>query len=89
MKTLEMNKGRAGMILGAFLGSFHLLWSVVVALGFAQPMLDFVYKIHFLNNPFTVQAFNLGNAAMLVVVTTLIGFVFGWFLALLWNMLKN
>lgn len=84
-----MNKTRAGLILGAFLGLFHLVWAIMVAVGFAQAILDFIYKIHFLNNPFTVQAFSVGNAALLVLVTAAVGFVGGWILAFLWNKLKK
>ena len=89
MKNVAMDKTRSGFILGAFMGAFHLVWSVLVAVGVAQVILDFIYKIHFLNNPFVVQAFNLGHAALLVLVTTLVGFVAGWVLALLWNLMKK
>lgn len=84
-----MNKTRAGLILGAFLGLFHLVWAIMVAIGFAQAILDFIYKIHFLNNPFTIQAFSIGNAVLLVLVTAAVGFVGGWILAFLWNKLKK
>lgn len=89
MKNVAMDKTRSGFILGAFLGTLHLVWSVLVAVGFAQVILDFIYKIHFLNNPFIIQDFNLGNAALLVLVTTLVGFVAGCLLALLWNLMKK
>lgn len=89
MTNVEMNKTRAGLILGAFLGLFHLVWAIMVAVGFAQAILDFIYKIHFLNNPFTIQAFSVGNAALLVLVTAAVGFVGGWILAFLWNALRK
>lgn len=89
MTNVEMNKTRAGLILGAFLGLFHLVWAIMVAIGFAQAILDFIYKIHFLNNPFTIQAFSIGNAVLLVLVTAAVGFVGGWILAFLWNKLKK
>lgn len=89
MKNVEMDKTRSGMILGAFAGTFHLIWSILVGAGFAQAILDFIYKIHFLNNPLVVQTFSVANAILLLVVTSLVGFVFGWFLAFLWNKLRK
>ncbi|MFA5792711.1 MAG: hypothetical protein WC897_02450 [Candidatus Gracilibacteria bacterium] len=89
MKNVEINKNRAGMILGAFLGTFHLVWAILVAVGFAQYILDFIYKIHFLSNPFVIQEFNILTAVLLVAFTSLIGLVLGWFLAFLWNILRK
>jgi heme/copper-type cytochrome/quinol oxidase subunit 4 len=82
----ELNKNRAGLILGSFLGLWHLTWSLLVATGTAQVLLDWIYYLHFLNNPFHVADFNVGTAALLIVITSVIGYVFGWVLALLWNM---
>ncbi len=76
-------------MLGSFLGIFHLLWAILVAVGFAQPLLDFIYKIHFLNNPFTVGPFDILNAGLLVVITFLVGYIAGWFLTFLWEMIKG
>lgn len=84
-----MDMNRSGMILGSFLGMFHLVWACMVAVGFAQPILDFVYKIHFLNNPFIVQTFSLNNAVLLIAFTAVCGYVFGCILAFLWNQLRK
>ncbi len=72
-------------MLGAFVGGIHLLWSVIVAVGLAQPLVDFILSVHFLNNPFTVAQFDLWFAFLLVAITSIVGFVVGWFLAFLWN----
>ncbi len=81
----ELDKYKVGLIVGLFLGLVHLLWAVLVAVGMAQPLLDFVYGIHFLNNPFTVATFNLMTAAILVVVTFVVGYVGGWVFSALWG----
>jgi hypothetical protein len=80
-----MDKHKVGLTFGAFLGFWHLIWSILVAIGAAQMVLDFIYSIHFLNNPFTIQAFSLGHAVTLVVVTSIIGYVIGWGCAAFWN----
>lgn len=82
---MEMNKHRAGLALGGLLGLWHLVWALLVAVGVAQAILDFVFRIHLLSNPYTVQPFRLGSAAVLIIVTALIGYVLGWVFAFMWN----
>ena len=36
----ELNKNKAGLILASFLGLWHFAWSVLVATGAAQTLLD-------------------------------------------------
>jgi len=36
----ELNKNKAGLILASFLGLWHLTWSLLVATGVAQTLLD-------------------------------------------------
>lgn len=74
---------------GAFLGFWHALWSAMVALGFSQAILDFIYRIHFLNNPFQVHAFTMTTALTLVIVTSLIGYGIGWMCAGIWNRIQK
>ncbi len=82
---MGVNQNKTGLMVGAFLGLWHLLWSILVALNLAQPLLDFVYWMHFLNNPFTVGPFNVVTALVLIVVTSAVGYVIGWVLAWIWN----
>lgn len=89
MTSTHINVNRAGLIFGAFLGLFHLVWAIMVAVGFAQAILDFIYGIHFLNNPFTVASFEVGTAALLVLVTAVTGYVLGVVLAWLCNLINK
>lgn len=84
-----MNKNRSGLILGTFLGLFHALWCVMVVTGAAQWMLNWVFKLHFLNNPFVVAGFSWKLGLGLVLVTFVFGYIIGWVLALLWNLLQK
>jgi len=56
-----------------------------VAAGWAQPVIDFVFWMHFIKPVYVIQPFNLGTATVLVVVTAVIGFVVGSVFAVLWN----
>lgn len=84
-----MDKNKVGLIVGAFLGLWHLTWSILVAVGLAQVLLDFIYSIHFLNNPFTVAQFSITKAAILVVVTAIIGYVVGYVFAAIWGLVQK
>lgn len=80
---------QTGLIVGTLFGLCHLLWSILVATTLAQKLLDFILKLHFLNSPFQVQAFNIGTAALLVVITFAVGFVVGMVLAFLCNLIHK
>lgn len=82
---MKLNSIKTGLSLGLFTGSMHLLWILLILFGAAQPLLDFVYKMHFLNNPFTVQTLTFGLALTLIVITSAVGALAGWFFAVLWN----
>ena len=79
------NPHSIGLVFCIFLGSWHTLWSLLVWLGAAQPLIDFVFRLHMITPPYTIAAFNLGTAAALVAVTTGIGYVVGWMAGIIWN----
>ena len=83
-----MNNKKTGLVLGSFMAVVHLIWSVLVALSVAQALINFIYSLHMLAKPPQVEAFSLGKAAGLVVVTFIVGYVFGNIFAWLWNKLK-
>ncbi len=66
-----------GITGGLSLAFFHLCWIVVVAIGWGQTILDFVFKIHMLNSPLQVQPFNPAFALTLLVLTFTVGFAMG------------
>lgn len=86
---METNCHKAGLALGGLLGIWHLLWALLVAVGLAQPLLDFMLDLHFLRNPYVVEPFRIGTAALLVIVTAVVGYAFGWVFASIWNRLQK
>ncbi len=86
---MKLNPNKTALVVGTFAGLWHFVWGLLVAMGLAGAILDFVYGIHFLNNPFTVQSFDVVKWVTLIVVTAIIGYVFGYVFALLWNRLQK
>jgi hypothetical protein len=87
MNTLTPSK--VGLALGGIFAVFHFLWSVLVALGWAQWALDWVFRLHFITPPYTVGPFSLKLAVGLIVMTFVVGYVFGWAFAVVWNKLRE
>ena len=72
-----MNLFQTCAISGACLASLHFCWALLVAVGWAQPLMDFIFKLHMLNSPFQVQAFSFPLAMALIGITFLIGCFYG------------
>lgn len=85
MKGIKVNPHSMGIVFGGFLAIWHAFWAVLVAVGLAQPLLDWVFRLHFLSNPYTVGLFDMGTAATLVIVTSLVGYTAGWVFGSLWQ----
>jgi hypothetical protein len=85
MAVTTINPVKSGLVLGAVIGLWHLTWALLVAFGWAQPFIDFVFWMHFIKPVYVVQPFHPATAAILIVVTAAIGFVIGSVFAVLWN----
>ena len=81
--TLQANK--TGLALGGMIGVFHLCWSLLVASGFAQPLMDFIFRLHRITPVYIILPFDFLSMIELVILTGLLGYVMGYLFALLWN----
>ena len=86
---MNISKNNGGLVLGTLLGAFHLLWAILVATGVAQPLMNWVFSLHFLNNPYQVGAFDIGTAATLVIFTFVVGYVVGWLVVFAMDMTRG
>lgn len=82
---MTTNPVRLGIIFGLFLGLFHTFWAALVAFGWAQPLMDFVFWAHFITPPWHIEPFTLERASVLVGFTFAVGFVMGIIGGWLWN----
>jgi len=76
---------KTALAVGVFLGTWHVIWSLLVALNWAQPLYDFILWTHMIHVQLTISPFQPVVAATLVVVTFLLGCVIGYVFALIWN----
>jgi len=74
-----------GLDFGSFLAIWHVLWSVLVAAGAAQAVIDFIFRLHMITPPYKIAEFHLSTAAGLVLVTAGIGYIVGWAVGFIWN----
>jgi hypothetical protein len=81
----ELNTQAVALIFGLFMAGFHLLWALLIMLGAAQAFLDWAFWLHMIKNPYMVMPFSFTTALWLLIVTFLVGYVGGWFFALIWN----
>ena len=83
----KLNPHQIGLILGVTIGVWHAFWSFLVMVGWAGMLMDLIFSLHFLSNPYVLQTFDITKAFMLVIVTFVVGYVFGWVFSWIWNMM--
>ena len=85
----SVNPNKAGLALAVLFGTWHLIWALLVAVGWAQAVLDFAFWMHFLRPIYIVGAFHPGVAVILILVTATFGYLAGYILAAIWNWLHR
>ena len=84
----RIQPARAGLAAAITLGALHALWAVLVALNGAQPVTDFLYRLHFIEPTYTVQPFRIITAISLVLFTSAVGYATGMTFGFVWNRLQ-
>ena len=57
--------------------------------GLGQPLVDFILWAHMVHLQYIVGPFDITASAVLIVVTALAGYTFGYFFAWIWNSLHR
>jgi hypothetical protein len=86
---MQVSLNRTGLVFGALIAGWHLLWVLLVLLGWAQPLIDFVFWAHMIQPVYVIRAFDPRAAFTLILLTFFSGYAFGFVGALLWNNLHR
>ncbi len=84
---LHFDPHKTGLVCGVLLGTWHLIWAVFVLFGLAQPLINFIFVLHMLRPLFMVDNFSFVLAVSLALVTSIMGYLLGYFSAVIWNRL--
>ena len=80
-----INKQKLGLVFGMFLGVWHSVWALLVLSGIASSLMNLIFRLHFIDPPYTVLPFDFGVAAALILITSITGYAIGWLLAAISN----
>ena len=75
-----------GVAIGLPLGIWHAGWSLLVWMGWAQWILNFIFQLHMITPPYTIAGFSFLTAIQLVAVSAGVGYSLGLFFAVVWNL---
>lgn len=85
-----MNKpNKLGLVIGVLIAGFHGIWIALIALGWAQPLIDFIFWAHMVTPIYVVKPFDPAAAVTLILLTFGTGYAFGFIGSLLWNRVRG
>ena len=82
---MNTNTHKAGLVGAIMLGGFHVLWSVLVFLGWAQALVNFSMWAHMVESGPVFGPFDATSALTVIVVASCIGYAVGFILSTVWN----
>ncbi|MDD5012426.1 MAG: hypothetical protein PHQ66_02150 [Candidatus Nanoarchaeia archaeon] len=87
MHAVIKKYNKPALAIAVFVSVLHALWLILVASGFAQVLMDWIYSLHMLSNPFIVMSFDMVNAIILLIVPALMSYIAVLLFGLVWKMM--
>ena len=84
-----ISPNKTGLVIAALLSGWHLAWAALVAVGWAQPLINFVFWAHMIQPVYVIGPFDPAAAGTLFLITFCMGYLFGFFGGGLWNRLHR
>lgn len=82
---MHVNPKKVAMVGAIVLGGWHLVWSLLVALNWAQTLVDFSMWAHMVHMAVLIGPFDVSAAATVVVIASIVGYCIGYMFATVWN----
>ena len=76
---------KAGLVGAVVIGGWHVVWSLLVLLGWGQSLVNFSLWAHMMQVPVVIGPFDAGAAATVIIIAAVIGYAIGYILAEVWN----
>ncbi len=82
-----VSRHKVGLVFGGVAAIGHIVWSALVALGWAEAVRDFAINLHFMDATYygPIMPFSFWGALELVVIASLFAYVLGFVFAAVWN----
>lgn len=82
---MNTNTHKAGLVGAVMLGGLHLVWSILILFGWAQPLLNFSLWAHMIRVDIILGPFDAISAATVTVIATCLGYAIGYIISTVWN----
>ncbi len=86
---MKLHPQKVGLTLGIMAALLHLVWSLIVALGWGQAWVDFVTWAHMVHATYVVGPFDAAASLIVIVLAFAIGYAVGFVFANVWNKVKH
>ena len=74
----DINGAFFGVLVGLALGLCQCVWVALVGLGWAQPVVDFVFHTWFFEPVLRVRPFDAVHGLALIIAMMIVGYGMGW-----------
>lgn len=86
---MKAKENKVGLVFAILMGGAHALWSLFVFLGWGHAIINFVLWAHGVSVPLVVMPFNFTRALVLVILTSALGYILGYIVAIVWNKVEH